>query len=130
MLEFEGEGAFHPHNQGAGLRPALRVAAGPARPFECSGVPMARVKPLSELIEGCIGPAFAAQGFASSDILAAAVMRVDALDHDRREMLEFEGEGAFHPHNQGAGAARWRWQWRASRRSACATLSTGSASPW
>lgn len=32
---------------------------------------MARVKPLSELIEGCIGPAFAAQGFASSDILAA-----------------------------------------------------------
>lgn len=32
---------------------------------------MARVKPLAELIEGCIGPAFAAQGFASGDILAA-----------------------------------------------------------
>ena len=32
---------------------------------------MARVKPLAELIEGCIGPAFAAQGFASTDILAA-----------------------------------------------------------
>ena len=32
---------------------------------------MARVKPLAELIEACIGPAFAAQGFASSDILAA-----------------------------------------------------------
>lgn len=32
---------------------------------------MARVKPLAELIEACIGPAFAAQGFASTDILAA-----------------------------------------------------------
>jgi hypothetical protein len=32
---------------------------------------MARVKPLAELIESCIGPAFAAQGFASTDILAA-----------------------------------------------------------
>lgn len=32
---------------------------------------MARVKPLAELIEGCVGPAFAAQGFASTDILAA-----------------------------------------------------------
>lgn len=32
---------------------------------------MARVRPLAELIEGCIGPAFAAQGFASTDILAA-----------------------------------------------------------
>ena len=32
---------------------------------------MARVKPLAELIEACIGPAYAAQGFASGDILAA-----------------------------------------------------------
>ncbi len=32
---------------------------------------MARPKPLAELIEDCIGPAFAAQGFASADILAA-----------------------------------------------------------
>ncbi|MCE4224636.1 DUF721 domain-containing protein [Methylobacterium sp. C25] len=32
---------------------------------------MARAKPLAELIEACIGPAFAAQGFASTDILAA-----------------------------------------------------------
>ncbi|AWN41644.1 DciA family protein [Methylobacterium durans] len=32
---------------------------------------MARVKPLGELIEACVGPAFAAQGFASTDILAA-----------------------------------------------------------
>ncbi|WP_027172812.1 DciA family protein [Methylobacterium sp. 10] len=32
---------------------------------------MARIKPLAELIETCIGPAFAAQGFASTDILAA-----------------------------------------------------------
>ncbi|GJE55395.1 MULTISPECIES: DUF721 domain-containing protein [Methylobacterium] len=32
---------------------------------------MARVKPLADLIEACIGPAFAAQGFASTDILAA-----------------------------------------------------------
>ncbi|WP_336485589.1 DUF721 domain-containing protein [Methylobacterium nigriterrae] len=32
---------------------------------------MARVKPLAELIEACVGPAFAAQGFASTDILAA-----------------------------------------------------------
>lgn len=32
---------------------------------------MARVKPLAELIEACIGPAFAAQGFASGDILSA-----------------------------------------------------------
>ncbi len=28
-------------------------------------------KPLAELIDSCIGPAFAAQGFASTDILAA-----------------------------------------------------------
>ncbi|MER2269495.1 DUF721 domain-containing protein [Methylobacterium oxalidis] len=32
---------------------------------------MARVRPLAELIESCVGPAFAAQGFASTDILAA-----------------------------------------------------------
>ncbi|GJE27870.1 DUF721 domain-containing protein [Methylobacterium organophilum] len=32
---------------------------------------MARVKPLADLIESCVGPAFAAQGFASTDILAA-----------------------------------------------------------
>ena len=32
---------------------------------------MARVKPLADLIEACVGPAFAAQGFASTDILAA-----------------------------------------------------------
>ncbi|MDR7036586.1 MULTISPECIES: DUF721 domain-containing protein [Methylobacterium] len=32
---------------------------------------MARVKPLAELIQSCVGPAFAAQGFASTDILAA-----------------------------------------------------------
>lgn len=32
---------------------------------------MARVKPLADLIEACIGPAFSAQGFASTDILAA-----------------------------------------------------------
>lgn len=32
---------------------------------------MARPKPLAELIDSCIGPAFAAQGFASTDILAA-----------------------------------------------------------
>ncbi|GJE38334.1 DUF721 domain-containing protein [Methylobacterium persicinum] len=32
---------------------------------------MARPKPLAELIDACIGPAFAAQGFASTDILAA-----------------------------------------------------------
>ncbi|WP_163484655.1 DciA family protein, partial [Escherichia coli] len=32
---------------------------------------MARAKPLADLIAPCIGPAFAAQGFASSDILAA-----------------------------------------------------------
>lgn len=32
---------------------------------------MARPKPLAELIEDCIGPAFAAQGFASADILGA-----------------------------------------------------------
>ena len=32
---------------------------------------MARAKPLVDLIEACIGPAFAAQGFASGDILAA-----------------------------------------------------------
>lgn len=32
---------------------------------------MARVKPLAELIEACIGPAYAAQGFASTDILDA-----------------------------------------------------------
>lgn len=32
---------------------------------------MARAKPLAELLEECIGPAFAAQGFASTDILAA-----------------------------------------------------------
>lgn len=32
---------------------------------------MARVKPLAELLDACIGPAFAAQGFASTDILAA-----------------------------------------------------------
>ncbi len=33
--------------------------------------PMRRPRPLAELIEACIGPAFAAQGFASTDILAA-----------------------------------------------------------
>ncbi|MFC5557400.1 DUF721 domain-containing protein [Methylobacterium iners] len=32
---------------------------------------MARVKPLADLVEACIGPSFAAQGFASTDILAA-----------------------------------------------------------
>ncbi len=32
---------------------------------------MARVKPLAELIESCIGPAYAAQGFATTDILSA-----------------------------------------------------------
>lgn len=32
---------------------------------------MARVKPLAELIEACVGKAFAAQGFASTDIIAA-----------------------------------------------------------
>lgn len=32
---------------------------------------MARPKPLADLIDACIGPAFAAQGFASTDILAA-----------------------------------------------------------
>jgi hypothetical protein len=32
---------------------------------------MARVRPLADLIEACIGPSFAAQGFASTDILAA-----------------------------------------------------------
>lgn len=32
---------------------------------------MARVKPLAELIEACIGPAYAAQGFATNDILVA-----------------------------------------------------------
>lgn len=32
---------------------------------------MARVKPLAELIESCIGPAYAAQGFATTDILDA-----------------------------------------------------------
>ncbi len=32
---------------------------------------MARIKPLAELLDACIGPAFAAQGFASTDILAA-----------------------------------------------------------
>lgn len=32
---------------------------------------MARVKPLAELIESCMGSAFAAQGFASTDIIAA-----------------------------------------------------------
>ena len=32
---------------------------------------MARIKPLAELIESCVGPAFAAQGFASTDIRAA-----------------------------------------------------------
>ena len=32
---------------------------------------MARIKPLAELIDACVGPAFAAQGFASTDILAA-----------------------------------------------------------
>lgn len=32
---------------------------------------MARPKPLADLIESCIGPAFAAQGFASTDILAS-----------------------------------------------------------
>jgi hypothetical protein len=32
---------------------------------------MARAKPLADLIEACIGPSFAAQGFASTDILAA-----------------------------------------------------------
>ncbi len=31
----------------------------------------ARPKPLADLIEECIGPAFAAQGFASTDILSA-----------------------------------------------------------
>lgn len=35
------------------------------------GTAMARPKPLAELIEECIGPAFAAQGFASADILGA-----------------------------------------------------------
>ncbi len=30
-----------------------------------------RPKPLADLIEECIGPAFAAQGFASTDILSA-----------------------------------------------------------
>jgi hypothetical protein len=32
---------------------------------------MARVKPLAELLEACVGKAFAAQGFASTDIIAA-----------------------------------------------------------
>lgn len=32
---------------------------------------MAGVKPLAELIEACVGKAFAAQGFASTDIVAA-----------------------------------------------------------
>lgn len=32
---------------------------------------MARTRPLAELIDSCLGPALAAQGFASSDILAA-----------------------------------------------------------
>lgn len=32
---------------------------------------MARAKPLAELIETCIGPAYAAQGFATNDIPAA-----------------------------------------------------------
>ena len=32
---------------------------------------MARTRPLAELIDACLGPALAAQGFASSDILAA-----------------------------------------------------------
>ena len=35
------------------------------------GWAMARAKPLGELIEACIGPAYAAQGFASTDILTA-----------------------------------------------------------
>ena len=49
---------------------------------------MARVKPLAELIEGCIGPAFAAQGFASTvveqpavaDAIAAAGPVLDQAD--------------------------------------------------
>lgn len=32
---------------------------------------MARPKPIAEYLDRCVGPAFAAQGFASSDILAA-----------------------------------------------------------
>lgn len=32
---------------------------------------MARVKPLAELIESCVGKAFASQGFASTDIISA-----------------------------------------------------------
>ncbi|KQP58107.1 hypothetical protein ASG40_18335 [Methylobacterium sp. Leaf399] len=32
---------------------------------------MARIKPLAELLDSCVGKAFAAQGFASTDIIAA-----------------------------------------------------------
>lgn len=55
---------------------------------------MARPKPLAELIDGCVGPAFAAQGFASADILAvwpeivgdrlARVSRPQRLEWPRR----------------------------------------------
>lgn len=58
MLEFEGEGALHPHHQGAGLRPPLRITAGTARPFELdrlagSGEPGADdVRPRGEDVGG------------------------------------------------------------------------------
>ncbi|WP_147045685.1 DUF721 domain-containing protein [Methylobacterium gnaphalii] len=62
---------------------------------------MARVKPLAELIEACIGPAFAAQGFASTDILAAwpeivgerlgRVCQPVKLEWPRRKRTEADG---------------------------------------
>lgn len=52
---------------------------------------MARIKPLAELIESCVGPAFAAQGFASTDILAAwdGIVGERLARHSRPSKLEW-----------------------------------------
>ncbi|RVU19463.1 DUF721 domain-containing protein [Methylobacterium oryzihabitans] len=65
---------------------------------------MARVKPLSELIERSLGPVFAAQGFASTDIIAswpdivgerlARACQPEKLDWPRRRATQERGRPA------------------------------------
>lgn len=52
---------------------------------------MARVKPLAELIDACMGRAFAAQGFASTDILSAwpGIVGERLARHSRPAKLEW-----------------------------------------
>ncbi len=86
---------------------------------------MARVKPLAELIEGCIGPAFAAQGFASTDILAAwpEIVGERLARYCRPSKLEWPKRRRREPTRPNPG----RW-WCASR--ACSRSSSSTSRRW